>query len=411
MKKPVLLLSGALANKPFNGGNAWSRLSWILGFKRLGFDVCFVEQINRNCCVDANGMIADFTNSVNVAYFKAVMVQFGLERSSALICEDGQAWGIPLEELTARARRTDLLFNLSGHLTLSELKSTPACKVYYDDDPGFTQFWHAAGSSGARLEGHDYYFTLGANIGAADCPIPTNGIAWRHTRPPVVLEDWPDRASSKFGVQSLKLEVGSSTFGKGADKPFDRFTTVASWRGAYGPVQYNGKTYGVKAHEFRKFFEMPRRSGHPFEIALHIHPADQKDLEALRTHGWSIVDPKEMSGTTDEFRRYVQNSGAEFSVAQGIYVDTNSGWFSDRTVRYLASGRPALVQETGFSKHIPTGEGLIAFRTVDEAIEGAHRIVRDYEHHCRAARRVAEECFDADRVIQRLLDEIGLKRL
>jgi hypothetical protein len=381
------LFSGALANKPVNGGNAWSRLSWILGFKRLGFEVCFIEQINRANCSDVKGTVTDFANSANVAYFKAVMEQFGLERTSALICDDGQVWGVPLAELTARARSADLLFNLSGHLMLPELKSAPACKVYYDDDPGFTQFWHAAGSGGARLEGHDLYFTLGANIGAADCPISTNGITWRHTRPPVVLEEWP----------------------LCAPEVFDRFTTIASWRGAYGPVQCGGRTYGLKVHEFRKFFEMPRRSGHPFEIALQIHPADQKDLDALRAHGWRIVDPKQVAGTTDEFRRYVQNSGAEFSVAQGIYVDTNSGWFSDRTVRYLASGRPALVQDTGFSRHFPVGEGLLSFRTMDEAVEGAERIVRDYEHHCRAARGVAEGYFDSNRVIRIVLDEIGLR--
>ena len=323
------------------------------------------------------------------------MEQFGLGNSSALICEDGQHCGLASPEVAARARQANLLFNFSGHLTLPQLKSAPACKVYYDDDPGFTQFWHAAGTGGARLEGHDFFFTLGANIGAPDCPIPTGGIAWRHTRPPVVLDDWPAMPWAQSEGQRAWM--------------FDRFTTVASWRGAYGPVQYGGKTYGVKAHEFRKFFDMPQRSGHAFEIALHIHPADHKDLEALREHGWNLVDPKTVAGTTDDFRRYVQTSAAEFSPAQGVYVDTNSGWFSDRTVRYLASGRPALVQETGFSRHIPTGQGLLSFRTMDEAVEGAHRIVRDYAKHCRAARRIAEEYLDSDKVIRQLLVETGVK--
>jgi hypothetical protein len=424
------IISGALGNKPFNGGNAWSRVSWLLGFKRLGFEVCFVEEINRGSCVDPRGVVTDFANSVNLAYFKAEMAQFGLERSSSLICDDGQAWGIPSAELAVLARQADLLFNLSGHLTLSGLKNAPACRIYYDDDPGFTQFWHTAGFGGARLEGHDYYFTLGANIGSADFPIPASGIVWRHTRPPVVLEEWPDVGGAKSEVRRAESskEEGIGMSGDGIHKApphpvalplagaenarntFDRFTTIASWRGAYGPVEYGGKTYGAKCHEFRKFLEMPQRSGHPFEVALQIHAADQKDLDALRANDWRIADPKQVAGTTGEFRRYVQNSGAEFSVAQGIYVDTNSGWFSDRTVRYLASGRPALVQETGFSRHIPTGAGLISFRTMDEAIEGAHRIVREYEHHCRAARRVAEEYFDSDRVIRRLIDEVGLKR-
>jgi hypothetical protein len=383
----TVFISGALANKPFNGGNAWSRLSWVLGFKRLGFDVCFVEQISRRACVDVAGAVTEIAESVNLAYFRAVMEQFGLERSSALICDDGQElYGLPLQELMARAGTAVLLFNLGGHLTLPKIQDAPACKVYYDDDPGFTQFWHAQGSSGARLDGHDFFFTIGSNIGSAHCTIPSNGVVWRHTHPPVVLDDWP-----------VCLQ-----------RAFDRLTTVASWRGPYGPVQFNGKTYGLKVHEFRKFLDIPERSGHSFEIALHIHPADQQDLDALRAHGWLTVDPKKVAGTPEQFRRYVQTSGAEFSVAQGIYVDTNSGWFSDRTVRYLASGRPALVQETGFSQHIPTGEGLLSFRTMDEAVQSVHDIARNYDRHCRAARRVAETCFDSAKVIRRLLDEIGL---
>jgi hypothetical protein len=259
--------------------------------------------------------------------------------------------------------------------------------VYYDDDPGFTQFWHEAGSAGARLDGHDAYFTIGENIGLPECVIPAGGLGWRHTRPPVVLDDWPIATSPCF----------------------DRFTTVASWRGAYAPIQHGGRTYGLKVHEFRKFLEMPRRAAKPFEIALQIHPGDQKDLEALRAHGWRVVDPKKAAASPDLFRHYVQTSGAEFSVAQGIYVDTNSGWFSDRTVRYLASGRPALVQDTGFSRHVPTGKGLLAFRSLEEAIEGAERIVGDYRQHCLAARHLAEEHFDSDRLIRRLLEEIGVR--
>jgi len=381
------IISGALANKPFNGGNAWSRVSWVLGLRRLGFDVLFVEQISEDDCVDATGAPAGFKNSANLAYFRLAMAQFGLAGASALLCDDGkQVYGLPLAELVRQAQRAGLLFNISGHLTIGGIKDRIGCKVYYDDDPGFTQFWHLAGNSGARLKGHDFYFTIGENIGAADSVIPTAGIGWRHTRPPVVLDDWPARAPGAF----------------------DRFTTIASWRGAYGPVEHDGKTYGQKVHEFRKFIELPRRGGRAFEIALQIHPSDGKDLEALLARGWKIVDPQRMAASCNDFRRYVQTSGAEFSVAQGIYVDTNSGWFSDRTVRYLASGRPALVQETGFSRHIPVGEGLLAFRTMEEAIEGAERIVRDYPRHCQAARALAEQFFESDKVVRRLLTEIGL---
>jgi len=383
----TVIISGALANKPFNGGNAWTRLSWILGFQRLGFDVIFVEQIESQNCVDETGGVTGFEHSSNLSFFRTALERFGLGRRCSLICDQGKkVHGLPLKELQKKARQADLIFNVSGHLIQPELTSHGHCKIYFDDDPGFTQFWEAAGNHGPRLAGHDFYFTIGANIGSADCPIPTNGLTWRHTRPPAMLEHWPVYA----------------------DRSFDRFTTVASWRGAYGPVQHNGKTYGLKVHEFRKFLDLPRRNGAKFEVALQIDAADKKDREALLAHGWSLVDPKTACGTADAFRDYVATSGAEFSAAQGIYVETNSAWFSDRTVRYLASARPALVQDTGFSRHYPVGKGLVAFRTLDEAVAGAEAIERDYERHCVAARKIAEEFFDSDRVIAQMMAEIGL---
>jgi hypothetical protein len=384
----AVIISGALANKPFNGGNAWTRLSWVQGFQQLGFRVYFVEEIRAEDCINATGAAASFEDSINLAYFRETMDRFGLAGASALICSsDDRTFGMSLLELRNAARNSCLLFNLSGHLKDPELRSLVSCRVYYDDDPGFTQFWHAAGERAPGLEGHDFYYTLGSNIGSPECIIPTVGIPWRHTRPPVVLQEWP-LVPRRF---------------------FDRFTTVASWRGAYGPVQYRGMQYGVKAHEFRKFIELPRRTQKEFEIALQIHSGDHKDLQALQAAGWNIRDPRSVAATPDEFRTYVQTSSAEFSAAQGVYVGTNSGWVSDRTVRYLASGRPALVQDTGLSQQYPVGQGLLTFRTFEEAADGAERITREYDRHCRAARQMAEAYFDAHKVVGQLAAEIGLK--
>jgi hypothetical protein len=383
----LVIISGALANKPFNGGNAWSRLSWALGFQKVGFEVCFVEQIHPDTCVDAAGRRSPFHSSVNLAYFQQTMSEFGFSTTSSLICGEGsEVHGLPLNRLTALAEKACLLFNLSGHLTLAAIKAKVACRLYYDDDPGYTQFWHSQGDPGTRLSDHEFYFTLGGNIGKPDCPIPSNGIHWHVTRPPVVMNCWQ-------AVERPQL---------------DRFTTIASWRGAYAPIKFNGSTYGVKAHEFRKVIALPQRSPCAFEIALQIHPGDSKDIEALRAHGWRLSDPFIASSSPGRFRQFVQSSGAEFSVAQGIYVETNSGWFSDRTVRYLASGRPALVQDTGFARHYPCGEGLIPFSNLDEAVDGAERIAGDYGRHCAAARRVAEAHFDSDKVIREIARTIGL---
>jgi hypothetical protein len=380
----TLVVGGAVANKYLNGGEAWVRLSWIRGFQRLGCRIHFLEQIEPAACVGEDGTSAPFERSATRAYFDRVMEQFGLTGSATLMLGDGLATsGRAYEEVVELAGEADLLVNISGNVHSPEILRRPKKRAYVDLDPGFTQFWHAAGNPGARLEGHDAYFTVGENIGTAASTIPTSGIDWRPVPPPVVLEDWPADAS-----------------------PARSFTTVGAWRGAFGPVEHGGRTYGLKVHEFRKVIELPRLvTEAQFEIALDIHPGDAEDRDALLANGWRLTNPREATPGPLEFRRYVQRSGAEFSVAQGVYVDTHSGWFSDRTVRYLASGKPALVQDTGFSRNYPVGEGLVPFRTLEEAAAGARRIHAEYDRHSAAARALAEERFDSDKVLARFLEE------
>jgi hypothetical protein len=381
----VVIVSGALANKLGNGGATWTRLSWALGLKALGFEVAFIEQIRRDHCVDALGRPSTFEESANLKYFRQVTEQFGLGDLGTLTCDDGAAHGLTSLDLDDLVRSASALVNITGHLAHPGMEGIPR-RAYIDLDPGYTQFWHAMGTPGPRLAGHNFYYTVGENIGRACCSIPTGGIPWRPIRQPVVLEHWPVCAPGD---------------------PF-RFSTIASWRGPYGPVRYSGTTYGLKAHEFRKFIEIPRRVGQRLDLALNIHPADERDLVALRENGWNVINPHAVASGPDAFREYVQTSAAEFSVAQGIYVETGSGWFSDRTVRYLAAGKPVLVQDTGFSRNYPVGEGLVTFRTMDEAVAGAKRIAHDYVQHGRAARAIAEKYFDSDRVFQQMVDEMGL---
>jgi hypothetical protein len=383
----TVVVSGAIANKHRNGGEAWVRLSWILGLRRLGYDVWFVEQLDDAATVDAAGAPARFADSENRRYFEQVVERFGLGGRASLLFEGGrEASGVPLDELLAVAEDARLLVNISGHLDLEPLMRRLRRKAYVDLDPGFTQFWHADGTGGSRLEGHDVYFTVGENIGRSDCAIPTCGLDWKAVRPPVVLDEWPvaDRGDA------------------------DRFTTIGAWRGAFGPVHFGGRTYSLKVHEFRKVLDLPRRSPQRFEIALDIHAGDHADREALEAHGWTLVDPRTTVPGPLEFRDYVRSSGAEFSVAQGIYVETNSGWFSDRTVRYLAAGRPVLVQDTGFSANLPVGEGLLAFGDLEGAVAGTLRIAADYEGHRAAARAIAEQHFDSDTVLPRFLEQAGM---
>jgi len=378
----TIVVSGALANKPNNGGEALVRLAWVRGFQQLGFRVCFIEQIAKPTCVDAGGNVVPFERSINLAYFKQVTRDFGLAESAALIYDDGAAvYGLAEDDIDAATSSADLLVNISGHLQLPRLMKRIRRKAYVDIDPGYTQIWH--GQKLLSLGEHDVYFTIGQNIGTPDCSIPTGGIDWKHTRPLAAALDpanSPPRA--------------------------DRFTTVAAWRGSFGGVTYNGRTFGQKAHEFRKVIELPARSPHTFEIALQIHSGDAKDRAALEANRWKLVDPATVASTPRDFRRYVRESSAEFSVAQGIYVETNSGWFSDRTVQYLAAGRPVLVQDTGY--RYGRGVGLVPYRTLDEAVARADGIVAAYDFHSREARGIAEVHFGAEAVLGPFLADAGV---
>ena len=384
---PLIVVCGPIANKPGNGGAAWTRLSWVLGLRRLDCDVYFVEQIAPESCVDMYGVRCELGSSRNLSYFRQVTEAFEFGTRSALVLEDGsECAGLNWSELSDLADAADLLVNLSGHLTLDTLKPKFRKRVFVDNDPGYTQLWYAAGLAEERLRNHHFYFTVGENIGKPHCSIPVMGIEWRPLPQPVVLDEWP-----------VVNDVGDVAAVR-------RFTTVGSWRGPYGRLTHEGGTFGLKAHEFRKFLALPTCSSLQFEIALDIHPADEADVESLIAHGWRIADPNSVAANPQVFRRYVQQSSAEFSVAQGIYVDTCSGWFSDRTVRYLASGKPTLVQDTGFGRTYPVGCGLLSFRTLADAVQGAERINRDYTAHSRAARAIAERFFDSDKVISTLLE-------
>lgn len=390
--KPLVVVSSVIANKPFNGGNARMVLNWLEGLRQLGADVFFVEQIRSATCIDAMGAPAAAGASANRAYFDAVIGSAGFAGHAALVCDAAETdaglagatiVGATAAELLDLARDADLLVNISGHLDIAALKERFRRRTYIDLDPGYTQLWHAQGSGAARLEGHDLYFTVGQRVGTPACTLPTGGIDWQPIRQPIVLDGCLLTASG----------------------PEDRFTTVGSWRGAFAPMTHDGQAFGNKAHEFRMFADLPRLAGRAFEVALDIHPGDSRDRRALVERGWTVVDPRVVAGTPDAYCTYIEGSAAEYSAAQGMYVKTQCGWFSDRTARYLASGKPALVQNTGFSAPGRPGEGLLVFDTVDQAVHGVRDIARDYRGHCEAARWIAERYFDSRTQLGHLLEE------
>jgi hypothetical protein len=387
---PIAIVAGALANKPFSGGEAWVRLSWLLGLARLGFDAYFVEEIEASACVDEDGTKAVFEDSVNRRHFEAVTTEFGLSERSALLYkgeEGGRHLGLGPEDMQALCAEAELLVNVSGHLTGS-LLAGPRTRVYVDLDPGFTQAWHADETLPFTVAGHDHHLTVGLNIGQPGCPIPTAGLNWIPTLPPLLLDEWSLAPATDGAVV---------------------FTTVATWRNPYGGLEIGGRAMGLKHHQFRRLLKLPERvEAARFEIALDIHPGDVADLEALRAHGWTIVDPRRVAATPAAFRDYVRGSGAEFSVAQGVYAESSSGWFSDRTGAYLACGHPALVQETGLDESLTGSGGLLSFDTLEGAVAGAVEAIERLGEHRGAARGVAERHLDSDRVLGRVLERIGV---
>jgi hypothetical protein len=380
----TVIVSGAVANKHRHGGSAWVRLSWAEAFRRVGFDVLFVETLEPRHAVDERGAPCAARDSANAAAFRTAMDAAGLADSASLLGTDGAAVaGLSREEVLDRAEGAALLVNLSGHLRDAELMARARRRVFVDLDPGYTQVWLAGGHD-VGAEGHDAHFTVGANIGSGRCTLPRAGVRWRAIRQPVVLARWP-------------------ACGQG----FSRFTTVGSWRGAYGPLEWAGRTYGVKAHEFRRLANVPHAAGLPFEAVLDIHTADQPDAQRLTAGGWRLRAPGTVA-TPERFAGYVRGSGAEFSPAQGVYVHTHSGWCSDRTVRYLASGRPALVQDTGQADTLPVGEGLLTFSSPAEAARRARDVVADHARHRAAARRLAEAYFAPEPALTPLLEAVGV---
>jgi hypothetical protein len=246
--------------------------------------------------------------------------------------------------------------------------------------------WKALGLHDS-FRGHEAFVTLGRNIGRPGCSIPTCDLPWLTMPPPLLLEQWPVQPPPPQGA----------------------FTSIGAWRGPYGPIEYEGKVYGLRVHEFRKFLALPLHCPQArFEMALEIHPGDAKDLRALQENGWSLVKPAEVVPDPERYRAFIVGSQAELMIPMQIYVETNGGLLSDRSLYYLASGRPVLARDTGIRGLYPTGEGLLTFSIVEEAAAGVEAILADYPRHAQAARELAVEYFDSDKVLSSLLEQLGV---
>jgi hypothetical protein len=370
-----IVVAGALAQKPIHGGHAWVFLQYLLGFRRLGWEVLFIDRLPSGVA----------HSSTAVEYVASLMGKFGLDGNWALLDDaTGDVVGLPKEAVIDRIRRSAFLLNIMGFIDSREILAAAPRRVFLDIDPGFPQMWQELGLADI-FAGHDDFVTIGENIGQPGCAVPTCGLTWVTTPQPVVLDEWPAQLSPGRAV-----------------------TSIASWRGAYGPIDYRGQRYGLRVHEFRTFAALPASSPLALELALSIDAADHADFDVLRASGWQMVEPSAVAGDPWSYRRFIQGSAAELMVAKNMYVRANSGWFSDRSLCYLASGRPVVAQDTGFAARYPTGLGLFAFSTVEEARASLDAVAAEPAKHGQAARELAESFFDSDVVLGRLLSRLGV---
>jgi hypothetical protein len=370
-----ILLAGIIARYPF-GGVTWCSLMYLLGLRDLGHEVFYIEDTGE-CIYDPVQNARTEDPAYGTAYIHAALEPFGLGDRWTLVNYDGAYHGASRARVQEFCADADLFIDLSGGAWFwrDEYARIPR-RVFIDSDPVFTQLALAKGDAWYVdfFNGFTHLFTFGANIGTAASYVPTAGFTWYKTWQPVVTGLWRPSQPPRG----------------------DRFTTVMTWR-----IESFTDVDGNKDREFVKFIDLPSKTPHRFELAVN------GPQTLLRQYGWQTVDAMGVSRTPWDYREFIQGSKGEFGVAKHAYVASRSGWFSDRTECYLAAGRPALVQDTGWIAHLPHGEGLLGFTTPDEAIAGLDRIAGDYDHHARRASEIAADCFDAARVLPPLLERAG----
>ncbi len=375
-----IIVLGYLVRGPL-GGMAWHHLQYVLGLAQLGHDVYFFEDSDDYAsCYDPDRHVMDVDPSCGLKFAKRVFDRVGLGDRWSYYDGHQQRWLGPLATRAASVcRSADLVLNVSGVNPLRDWMTAAPIRVLIDTDPAFTQIRHLTDPAASQLAArHNAFFSFGENIGQPDCLVPDDGNPWQPTRQPVVLDAWPVRVPQ-------------------ADRPF---TTVMQWE-SYPVRKYNGTAYGMKSASFEPYVDLPAHTGLPLELAL---GGDAAPRQSLTDRGWRIRDSLTPTRDPWTYQEYLQQSKAEFSVAKHGYVVTRSGWFSERTTSYLACGRPALVQDTGFTRWLETGKGILAFTCPAEAEAGLAEICGQYTRHCRAAREIVADHFDARTVLTSLIE-------
>lgn len=381
------IVTGMVVTYPV-GGVAWDYLQYALGLEQLGFEVYYLEDTGWQT-YDPQKHEYGEDCSAGVEFLQRTLDRLSptLARRWHVRNMDGKTYGLGPAEFAKVVAGADLFLNVSGGTLLRDDYMQCPRKVLIESDPGWNHFvnfpkWDKnprwLGSHGWRA--HDHFFTYAQCIGQPECKLPELGIRWQPTRPVVVMNQW----------QPIE--------------PAEKWTTVMTWNNFGKPVIHDGVTYGTKELEFQRIETLPTRTKARLETAAGGSPP----IDHWRKLGWSVIDSHTVSASADDYRNYIQRSRGEFSVAKNLYVATHSGWFSCRSICYLAAGRPVVVQDTGFTGIIPSGDGLLAFSDLDEAVSAIDRVEGNYASHSEAARQIAQEYFSAEKVLPDILTRVGL---
>jgi hypothetical protein len=376
-----ILLGSYMMRYPLGGMLSWA-LQYLLGFHRLGHEVYLVERADyHNACFDARAGVMTDDASYGIRVVDDLLRQFELEDRWAFVDVEGRFHGRSQKDVSELFRTADFFVDGGTHGAWLEWVSPPTQSVLIDGEPAFTQMkWENRRAAGQAVPEYDAYFTNGLLLGTADCTAPTAGRSWKPLVNPVVPELF-DLPPAREGAP---------------------YTTVMNWQ-SHAPIEFAGTTYGQKDVEFEKFVELPRSTNVPLEVAV----AGRFPRQRLDAAGWRIENAHKVTESFESYRRYIGGSRGEMSVCKNVFVATRTGWFSDRSAAYLAAGRPVVLEETGFSRCLPTGEGLFAVAAEEDAIEAIEAIEADFEMQSRRAREIAQEYLSAETVLASLLDDVG----
>lgn len=383
MKKRAVVGVGVAGFPKNAAGNSWAFLQWATGLRELGWDVWIVESLQAKELIDAQGRSCRLAESHNLKHWKSFLSDLDWDDRATLLAEGEKVEERPLREF---AQGADLFLNLSGHFKRADLVSGTAARVYVDLDPAFTQIWAKVYGSPMNFPGHNAFWSVGLSMGRG-AVVPDTGHDWKPVLPPVCRRYW-------------SAEAAGQPAGRPADLAGQRWTTITHWYG-YAAVDWEGRSYGNKSEEFAKLRVWPGRTGLRPQVVTDLGPGEER--AAFEREGWEFLEPAGICSDWKAYRAFLAASRGEFSPAKSGYVTAGTGWFSDRSVLYLSLGRPVLLQDTGWSRWLPDGQGLVSFRTPEEAAEKAIEIEKNHARHAQAAERVAREHLAAEVSIRQAL--------